>query len=58
MYCTLDQRAEGSLDQCETITLTRDAPFALAWLVKPFVTAVPRDTLRFMLEQVRRALIS
>lgn len=58
MYCTLDQRPEGSLDQCETITLTRDAPFALSWLVKPFVTAVPRDTLRFMLEQVRHALVS
>lgn len=58
MYCTLEQRPEGSLDQCETITLTRDAPFALSWLVKPFVTAVPRDTLRFMLEQVRRALVS
>jgi hypothetical protein len=56
MYCKFEQRAEGSLDQCESVTLTRDVPFAIAWLVRPFVTGIPRDAMTFTLGRVRAAL--
>jgi hypothetical protein len=42
--------------QSESITLTRDIPFALRWLVGPFVTGVPRETLEFTLHTTRRTL--
>jgi hypothetical protein len=58
MYCKFEQRAEGSLDQCESVTLTRDVPFAIAWLVRPFVTGIPRDAMTFTLGRVRAALAS
>ena len=32
-------------------------PFALGWLVRPFVTGIPRDTIAFTLGQVRGALV-
>ncbi len=57
MYCKFEQRAEDSLDQCESVTLTRDVPFAIAWLVRPFVTGIPRDAMSFTLGRVRAALI-
>jgi hypothetical protein len=58
MYCAFDERAEGSLEQCESVTLTRDVPFAVSWLVKPFVTGIPRDTIAFTLGQVRAGLVT
>jgi hypothetical protein len=38
------------------VTLTRDVPFAIAWLVRPFVTGIPRDAMTFTLGRVRAAL--
>ena len=55
MYCAFEERPEGSLEQCESISLTRSIPFGLAWIVKPFVTGIPRETLEFTLGQVRVA---
>jgi hypothetical protein len=42
--------------QSESITLTRDIPFGLRWIVGPFVTSVPRETLVFTLDTTRRTL--
>ncbi len=56
-YCRFEQRAEGTYEQCESISLTRDVPFGLGWLIKPFVTGIPRETLEFTLGRVRRALV-
>ena len=40
------------------ITLTRDIPMGLGWIVGPFVTSIPRETLTFTLETTRRALVA
>jgi hypothetical protein len=58
MYCAFEERPDGSIEQCESITLTRPIPFALGWLVRPFVTGIPRDTIAFTLGQVRGALVT
>ncbi len=52
-YCWFDERPEGVYEQCESVSLTRDVPFGLGWLIKPFITSIPRDTLEFTLGQVR-----
>ena len=44
--------------QCEAISLTRGIPFALRWLIGPFVTGIPRESLAFSLETTRKTLAS
>jgi hypothetical protein len=52
-YCWFDQRPEGVYEQCESISLTRDVPLGLGWVVKPFITSIPRETMEFTLGKVR-----
>lgn len=58
MYCGFETRPEGSVEQCESVTLTRGIPFGVGWIVRPFVTGIPRDTIAFTLGQVRTALVN
>ena len=55
-YCSFEERDEGTLMQCESITLTRGIPFLLGIVARPFVTSVPREKLTFTLEAARRRL--
>jgi hypothetical protein len=50
------ERDGGTYIQCESITLTRSVPFALAMIVKPFITGIPKETLTFTLERTRDTL--
>lgn len=47
----------GVYVQCEAISLTRDIPAGLGWLIGPFVQSVPRDSLRFTLISTRNGLL-
>lgn len=42
--------------QREAISLTRDVPSGLNWLVGPFVTSSPKESLVFTLTRTRDAL--
>jgi hypothetical protein len=55
-YWRFLERDGGTYIQCESITLSRDLPFGLGWLIKPFVTEVPKDSLTFTLGRIRGAL--
>jgi putative flippase GtrA len=55
-YCALEELADSTLVQCESISLSRDIPFGLGWLVGPFVTDVPRESLEFTLGAIRKTL--
>jgi hypothetical protein len=55
-YCGLDERDQGTYVQCETVSLSRDIPTGLGWLVGPFVTSIPRESLEFTLQAMRLAL--
>jgi hypothetical protein len=50
------ERDGGTYVQCESITLTRSVPFALAFIIRPFISGIPKDTLTFTLERTRDAL--
>jgi putative flippase GtrA len=54
-YCALEDRIEGTYVQCETVSLSRDVPFGLGWLIGPFVTSVPKESLEFTLRALREA---
>jgi hypothetical protein len=57
MYCAIEAREGGTIEQCESVTLTRTVPIALSWIVRPFVTGIPRDTIEFTLGRVRSGLL-
>jgi hypothetical protein len=57
-YWRFLQADGGTYVECESITLSRDIPFGLGWLIGPFVTSVPKDSLTFTLEATRKALSS
>jgi hypothetical protein len=57
-YWRFQQRPEGVYIQCESVTLTRGIPIGFGWMVRPFVTSLPRETLAFTLETTRKALVS
>ncbi|HSA94391.1 MAG TPA: hypothetical protein VLE48_15365 [Terriglobales bacterium] len=56
-YWRFEERDGGVYVQCEAVSLTRDIPALVSWLVKPFVTSVPRESLTNTLSNTRAALI-
>ena len=57
-YCFFDERPAGTYEQCESISLTRNIPWAVRFLVAPFVSGIPRETLEFTLGRVRQHLLA
>jgi hypothetical protein len=55
-YWRLLARDGGVYIQCESVSLTRGIPIGLGWIVGPFVTSIPRESLTFTLETTRREL--
>jgi hypothetical protein len=50
------ERDGGVYVQSEVVSLTRDIPTGVAWLVRPFVTSIPQESLEFTMEATRRAV--
>ena len=57
-YWRLLARDGGVYIHCESVSLTRGIPFGFGWIVKPFVTSIPRESLTFTLETTRQYLES
>jgi hypothetical protein len=52
------RRVRGGLQmECEAVSLTRDIPPGLGWLIKPIVGKLPREALEFTLRATKNALI-
>jgi hypothetical protein len=54
----MEERDGGVYVQSEVVSLTRDIPTGLGWLIGPFVTSIPKETLTFTLDATRRAITS
>jgi hypothetical protein len=54
----MEEKDAGVYVQSEVVSLTRDIPTGLGWMVGPFVTAVPRESLTFTLEATRKAVLT
>jgi hypothetical protein len=52
-YWRLEQKGGGTYVQCEAVSLTRDIPTGLGWIVKPFITDVPKESLHTTMDQTR-----
>ena len=57
-YWRFAERDGGTYVQCESVSLSRDVPLGLGWIIKPFITDVPKDALTFTLERTRAVLTS
>jgi hypothetical protein len=56
-YWRFLERDGGTYIQCESLTLSRDVPFALAWVIRPIVTQMPKESLTFTMAKARDALV-
>lgn len=55
-YWAFEQSDGGVFVQCEAISLTRNIPTGLAWMIGPFINSIPRESLQFTLDSTRRAM--
>jgi hypothetical protein len=54
----LEEKDGGVYVQNEAVTLTRDIPTGLGWLIEPFITNIPKETLEFTLQALRKAVVN
>jgi len=55
-YWRFDERDGGVYAECRAISLTRDIPMALKWIIDPIVRGLPKDTLVHTLKATRDAV--
>ena len=55
-YWKFEAKDGGMYIECESISLTRDIPTGLGWLIKPFVTSIPKESLEMTMGSTRAAL--
>ena len=54
----LEEKEGGVYVQSEVVSITRDIPAGLGWMLGPFITSIPKETLGFTLEATRRAVLA
>jgi hypothetical protein len=54
----MEEHDGGVYVQSEVASLTRNIPAGLGWLIGPFVTSIPRESLTFTLEATRKAVVA
>jgi hypothetical protein len=56
-YWRFEEKDGGVYLQCEALSLTRDIPTGLGWLLKPLVMSIPKQSLNRALGQTRNVVI-
>ncbi len=57
-YWTLRQEADGVYAECRTVSLSRSIPASLAWIIKPLMESMPRESLASTLRSTSEAASS
>ena len=55
-YWRFQERMGGVYVECRAISLTRDVPLGLGWMIEPIIQKLPKESLVNTLEATRRAL--
>ena len=55
-YWRFSENENGTFVECRAISLTRDIPTALAWIIEPIILKLPRESLKATLDSTRRAV--
>jgi hypothetical protein len=56
-YWRFEEKDGGTYVESQSISLTRDIPTGLGWMIGPYVTSVPRDSLTFTLAKTREGIL-
>ena len=56
-YWRFEERDGGTWIECEAISLTRDIPFGLGWVIEPIIRNLPKESLENTLKSTRAALV-
>ncbi|GAC1630579.1 MAG: hypothetical protein NVS9B14_01340 [Candidatus Acidiferrum sp.] len=54
----MEGRDGGVYIQNEVVSLTRDIPAGLGWMIGPFVSGIPKESLAFTMDATRKAVLS
>jgi len=57
-YWTLEETPKGLWMEVRSVSLTRDVPTGLGWMVKPIVRDLPRESLESLMDATKRALLA
>lgn len=57
-YWKFQERDGGTLIECRAVSLTRDIPASLKWIIQPIIRNLPKDSLVNTLAATRHALVS
>jgi hypothetical protein len=57
-YWRFEEKDGGTYIECQSISLTRDIPTGLGWMIGPYVNSVPRESLTFTLATTRSAILT
>jgi hypothetical protein len=55
-YWRFEERDKGVYIECEAISLTRDVPAGLGWLIEPIIRELPKESLVSTLRATRNAI--
>ena len=55
-FWRFEQRDGGVYVECEAISLTRDVPTGLGWMINPIIRSLPKDSLTSTLDETRLGL--
>jgi hypothetical protein len=56
-YWRFFESGRGVYVQCEAVSLTRDIPTGLHWLIAPFIESIPKESLEFTLRSTRTGVL-
>jgi len=54
----VEEKDGGVYLQNQVVSLSRDVPVGLDWLIEPFVRGIPKESLEFTLGSARRAVLA
>ncbi|MBS1866144.1 MAG: hypothetical protein JSS69_09535, partial [Acidobacteria bacterium] len=54
----MEEMDGGVYVQSEVVSLTRAVPAGLGWMIGPFVSNIPRESLAFTMEATRKAVLA
>jgi hypothetical protein len=57
-YWRFLERDGGTYIECEALTLSRNVPTGLGWLIGPIVSSIPKEMLTSALQATRRSLVA
>jgi hypothetical protein len=56
-FWRFEEREGGVFVECEAVSLSRDVPLGLGWVVRPIIRDLPRESLEGTLAATRKAII-